>query len=136
MGFVQLLTAAIAANNPPTAVRTVASITTVAGSNILEGERVVIFDQKKHQIFEFDKGGTQTDFSRSLNVFRVAVTGLTADQVRDALVTAINASGLDVVAVSGGAATVTITANRPGANSISISETVANGTFAVSITTA
>lgn len=136
MGFVQLLTAATAANGAPTAVRTVASITTVAGASLLDGERVVINDGKKLQIFEFDKAGVQTDFSKSLNALRIPVTGLTADQVRDALITAINGAGLDVVAASGGAATVTITHNRPGANFITISETVANGGFAVSITTA
>lgn len=141
MGAIQLLgvlggVGVTSANGLPTAVKTVRTITTVAGSSLLEGERVVIDDSKKHQIFEFDKGGTQTDFSKSLNVIRVAVTGLTADQVRDALIAAINGAGLDVVAASGGAATVTITANQPGANSIQLSDTVAAGGFAVANTTA
>lgn len=143
--FIQLLPAAgiTSANGPPTAVQCVASITTVAGASLVDGDRIMLSDGKQTRIFEFDNDGKATDYSLgSLNLggpnnkILVTFTALTADQVRDALITAINGAGLDLVASSGGAATVTITHNRPGANNIMLSEQVANAGFLVSITTA
>jgi hypothetical protein len=136
MSRLTLLNGIAAANGAPTAVTTVASITTVAGANLVDGERVLVADGLKIQIVEFDTDGSLTEAAALVNAVRVAVGGLTADQVRDALITAINGAGLDVVATNGGAATVTITANRPGANTITISETVVDAGFAVAITTA
>lgn len=146
MAFLSLVTGITAANGAPTAVQTVASMTTIAGASHVDGERFEIYDGKLDtlRIFEFDSDGQAKDRTLGslapngpLNVVLIDITGTpTADQMRDRIITAINGAGLDLVAVSGGAATVTITHNRPGANNISIFEQVANGTFAVSITTA
>lgn len=128
---VQLLSAATATNSPPVATAEVLTITTVASSALVDGERVLIRNGGATRIFEFDDDG-EASIAGSLLIDMSA--GLTANQVRDALITAINAAGLDVVATSGGAATVTVTANRNGPGTIFASETVTDGTFACAIT--
>lgn len=144
MAFLQLLNGITAPNGAPTAVACVASMTTIAGASHVDGERFELSDGKGQlRIFEFDSDGQSKDRSLGslanngpLNVVLIDITGTpTADQMRDRIIAVINGAGLDLVAVSGGAATVTITHNRPGANNIFIAEQVANGTFAVSITT-
>jgi hypothetical protein len=137
MAYLELLNDVTAANGQPTAVKTVRTITTVAGASLVDGERVTIDDGKNGiRIFEFDTDGVLTPTVKNLNGIRVAVGGLSADQVRDALIAAINGAGLEVVASSGGAATVTITATLPGAVSFSVGETVVNAGFVVANTTA
>lgn len=131
--YINLLTNVAAANGAPTAVATVGTITTIASSSLVDGERFVIFDNKELQIFEFDSNGAATDTSRNPILINIA-SALTAAQVRDAIITAINGAGLDVVATNTGAAQVTVTHLRHGANGFAISETVANAGFIVAIT--
>lgn len=120
-------------NGIPTAVKATGSITTVAKASLLSGEKVVIGDGRGVTLeFVFDLTGSAVTLAT--NQRRVDVSAdTTADQVRDRLITVINTSSeLRVTASSGGAATVTLTNDFPGTDgNVTVTETVANGTFAV-----
>ncbi len=128
-----LLSAATATNGAPVANST-GSITTVAVASLVDGETFTIRDKARVFTFELDVNGTGVTAGRvQVNVS----TDTTADHVRDRIVTAINASECDVTAASGGAATVSITSDTVGAEgNLTMTEAVANGTFAVSTTAA
>jgi hypothetical protein len=134
--FVRLLTDATATIAAPTAVRRVVTITTVAAASLVDGDRFTVQDRTGAiKVFHFDKDGSVPTFPA--NQIRVDVSAaLTADQVRDALIAAINTNGIDAVASSGGAATVTVTSNEPGADTLTVTENVANAGFIVAVTTA
>lgn len=108
------------------------SITTVAGSLLVDGETVVLDDGRNAPVtFEFDSDASvvETDTLRA-----VAFTGGdTADQIRDALITAItNAPTLNIGASNGGAGLVALTDSRVGlAGNNAVTETVTNAGFVV-----
>lgn len=110
------------------------SITTVAQANLLDGEQFVISDGTQTLTFEFKVTATYAVSSPSIAVDVSADT--TADDVRDTIIGVINGlSDFDVSAASGGAATVDLTNDNPNlapadAN-VAITETVADGGFAV-----
>lgn len=120
-------------NGIPAAVKATGSITTVAKANLLSGEKVVINDGRGMTLeFVFDLTGSAVTLST--NQRRVDFSADTsADNVRDRLITAINAAWeLRVTASSGGAATVTLTNDFPGAQgNITVTETVVDAGFAV-----
>jgi hypothetical protein len=133
MSVVQLLSAATATNSAPVATAT-GSITTVAVADLLDTETFTIRDKNRVFTFELDVNGTGVT---SGNVQVNVSTDTTSDHVRDRIVTAINASECDVTAASGGSATVSITSDTFGPDgNLVMTETVANGTFAVSTTDA
>lgn len=145
MSFLQLVNGITAANGAPTAVQAVNTITTVAGASLVDGDRFTIDDGKTVRIFEFDTDGQAKDRGLGslapngpLNVILIPFTGgLSADQIRDLVIAAVNGAGtLDVVASSGGAAAVAVTHNQPGANNVRVFETVANAGFTIAVTTA
>lgn len=124
-------------NGAPAAVKASGTITTVAKASLLSGEKVVISDGLGHTVeFVFDLTGSAVTLAA--NQTRVNVSAdTTADQVRDRLIAAITTArgsqwGIKVSAVSGGAATVNVTNDYAGAHgNIAMTETVANGGFAV-----
>lgn len=114
----------------PTGVAATGSMTTVTGANLVDTETFTLDDGVNPPVvFEFDSGGGITG--------DVAVTftgGDTADQVRDAVIAAVDGVGATLLidASDGGAATVTFTADRQGtAANQTITETVAATGFAV-----
>ncbi len=118
-----------AANNPPVATPATGTITTVASANLVDGtDFFMLSDGLIQKRFEFDKNA-----ATSVNAIRIDVSAvLTADQVRDAIIAVMNQSGLNVVATSGGAATVAITNLLPGPRgNINMFEGVADAGFAV-----
>src|SRR5215471_9549309 len=141
MSYLQLLNGITAANGAPVATSDVVTLTTVAGASLVDGERFTIDDGRTVKIFEFDSNGRSKDSDLNslavngpLNVTLIDISGTpTATQMRDRIIAAIG--GLDVTAVSGGAAAVTITSNRPGAT-LKVTEGIANAGFTVVVTTA
>jgi len=106
------------------------SITTVAGSSLIDGETVTISDAMTTMVFEFDSNGVWT-----VGNVRVPFTaGDTADQVRDAVITAINqftGTLFSIEASSGGSGLVNLinrVASGTSANN-TITDTVAAGGF-------
>lgn len=129
MAIQTLLSAVLAANGVPTAVKAVGSIQCVAGSSLVDGERVIVPDGTSRMIFEFDTDGLLS--APALHAIRIPVSGLTADQVRDALVAAINGCGLKLTAVNGAAGELNLTNKEHGPNNVPIRETVVNAGFTV-----
>lgn len=129
----QLLQALAAANGAPQAVRATMSITTIAKANIVDGEGFTLHDYwGKPYFFEFDTNGVVAAGS-----IRVDISAdVTADNVRDRIVSTINALAgqLGFSSASGGAATVTNTQDFPGAegNKGGNSDTVVDAGFVVS----
>jgi hypothetical protein len=114
------------------------SITTVAGSALVIGEAFFLKDGKGAEV-EFRFVSTTAGFPFSETLRPVVFTGSdTADDVRDTIIAAINATrGLNVLANNSGAATVGLT-NREGGthgNVTPTADTVVDGTFAVSAMT-
>jgi hypothetical protein len=87
---------------------------------------VTIHDGTSAYVFEFDKNGSFTDI-------QVNLSGLTtANEVRDALISAINGSAIEVTASNGGAGIVALVNDTVGgAGNVTITETVANAGFIV-----
>jgi hypothetical protein len=112
------------------------SITTVAVASLVDAEYFTLTDGRGTvKVFEFDKTGNGVTAGR-VSVDVSALT--TADQVRDAIVTAVNAqatgaSPFGITAAANGSATVALTATVFGtAGNVTATENVANGTFAIS----
>lgn len=110
----------------------VGSIATVAGASLVDGEVFVINDGTNPAVtFEFDSNASvvQTPTLRAVTFSGAS----TADQIRDAIISAINnAPALNIIAESGGAALVKLTNKNPGtAGNQTITETVVNAGFVV-----
>lgn len=106
------------------------SITTIAGSLLVDGETLVLDDGFIPSItFEFDDDGSVASGNRAI----AFLSGDSADDVRDKIINVINtAPGLQITAINGGAATVTLTHDVVGTvGNIALSETVANAGFIV-----
>ncbi len=108
------------------------SITTVVGSALVDTETFVLDDgANAPTTFEFDSGGGITPGNVA-----VAFTALdTADQVRDAIIAAINGvvAGLAITASPGGAGLVSLVNDAVGvAGNVAITDTVAAAGFVVS----
>jgi len=109
----------------------VASITTVAGSALVDGDYLTIeYDAGLTVPIEFDLSpGDGTSGGRVPYVF---TAGDSADDIRDGLITILNgAVPASLTASSGGAATVSIVLDTPGAVGGTLTENVAAGGFAV-----
>lgn len=132
----QILNGAIATNAPPVAVKAAASITTIVAANILEGETFALQGADGGcTVFVFTKtAGVYVDRGYGAPRHPVSLIGaVTADDVRDRIITAVNEdSATLIVASSGGAATVALTQGRfgPTGNTVT-AETVANAGFVV-----
>ena len=106
------------------------SITTVAVASLVDGETVTIGDGVTSEVFEFDVAG---DGVAGGNISVDVSTLVTANDVRDALITAINGTGLEITASNGGAALVNLVADNYGTGpNVAITETVVNAGFVVS----
>lgn len=108
------------------------TITTVPVANLLDGETVTLNDggYLGAVVFEFDVTGDGVSGSN----IPVDVSALTtADQVRDALISAITGvAGFEITASSGGAASVALVNNYEGYHgNVTSTTTVADGGFAV-----
>lgn len=111
-----------------------AAITTVAAASIVDGDYFTLCDGVNTVVFGFKKTA-----SYAVPATRVTldITGATtAANVRDVIIPAVNNSVLDVTAVSGGAATVSLTNDNQNIsaalqNNTNNSENVANVGFAV-----
>ena len=108
------------------------SITVVGGGSLVDGETFTLDDGvNPATVFEFDSGGGVS----GANVAIAFTGGDSAGTVRDAVIAAINGvvGGLLITASIGGAAVVTLTADRSGTQSNqTVTETVANVGFIVS----
>lgn len=126
---VRLLNAATATNGPPSNTLASGTITAVAGASLVDGETFTIFNRRGVKVtFEFDSNSSYT----AGNVPVVFAGGDTNAQVATAIAAAISgvaSLGLSAAAVG---AVVTSTARQPGAGwNAGVTETVVNGTFAV-----
>jgi len=106
------------------------SLTTIAKASLVDGETFTIGDGRNTPvIFEFDTVGTGV----AVGHVQVDVSGDTsADDVRDTCIAAINGvgTGLKITATTGGAATVTLTADDYGSyQNVTITDTVTNVGF-------
>ena len=128
--MLRLLNAVTATTSAPAVAFATGTITAVSGANLVDGETFTIqlTNRGLSVTFEFDSNS-------SVTAGRVAVTfagGDTNAQVATAIANAI--TGATALAMTAGAvgATVTVTANNPGSTwNAGVTETVANGTFAV-----
>lgn len=105
-----------------------ASITTVAGAVLVDGDYFTVNDGTTAYVFEFDNNAAVTGG-------RIPVTFVgteDADAVRDLVISAVNGTAIVATATSGGAATVTLAMDVPGVAGGSLSENVTDGGFAVS----
>jgi len=118
-----------ASSNPPRAIPATCSITTVASASLVDGEIFQLWDGNKMWTFEFDKNGVIV--GETPGRIRIDVSAvLTADQVRDAIIAAINSTGGLLLASSGGAATVSVRNKQPGTHGNGNNlETVVNAGF-------
>lgn len=114
--------------------RASATITTDAVANLSDGETFTIDDGENSVTFEFI---VTAGFPVASPNVAVDISGVTtADQVRDVISVAVNASILNVLAGSGGAGTVSLlntNQNQPTAdqNNSNNAETSASATFAI-----
>ena len=108
----------------------VGSITTVAGAALVDGDYFTIKYDGGEVPIEFDLSpGDGTTDGRIPYVF---APGDTADQIRDGLITLLNAAApTKLTASSGGAATVALVLDTPGREGDTNTENVGDGTFAV-----
>jgi hypothetical protein len=108
------------------------TITTVAGSLLVDGETFVLNDGVNPAVtFEFDSNASVV---QSNTLRAVAFTGGdTANTVRDTIITAVStAPVLNITATSGGASLVNLVNDTTGhAGNVVITETVAAGGFIV-----
>lgn len=90
------------------------TLTTNAGGATNDGDTFVLDDGVNPAVtFEFDSNASVTESPTLRQV--VFTGGDTADQIRDAIITAVtNAPTLDITAANGGAATVSLTNDRTG----------------------
>ena len=109
----------------------VGSITTVAGASLVDGDYFTIEYAAGLTVpIEFD--ATPGDGTTGGRVPYVFAPGDTADQIRDGLITLLNtAAGTQLTASSGGAATVSLVLDTPGAAGGTNTENVAAAGFAV-----
>lgn len=116
----------------PTDAQATGTITTIAGSLLVDGETFVLDDGVNPAVtFEFDDNGSVVP---SATLRPVNFTGAdTADQVRDAIIAAVNtAPVLDITAYNGGAAFVVLWNDNGGtAGNQTITETVVDAGFIV-----
>jgi hypothetical protein len=117
----------------PTDAQARGTITTIAGSLIVDGENFVLSDGVNPAVtFEFDSNASvvNTATLRAL----VFTGGDSADTIRDTIIAAVNAAPtLNVTASSGGSALVNLINDTGGtAGNVSITETVVNAGFIVS----
>ena len=124
---VQLLSGVTATNGAGSMAR--GSITTVAVANLVDTETFTLDDGLTPKVFEIDKAGDGVTAGRvQVNVS----TDTTAGDVRDRIITAINASGLTMTASIGGAAVVALINTVVGtAGNTTSAETVADAGFVV-----
>jgi len=112
-------------------VAAVGSITTIVAANISDGEDFILDDGVNPAVtFEFDKDDSvvETDTLRQVNLFGLT----TADQVRDAILAAIeDAPLLGISASNGGAATVSLVGFPGTASNVAIVENVTDVGFVV-----
>jgi hypothetical protein len=100
----------------------------VAG--VLDAETVTIDDNvNAATVFEFDTDSSVTGGNVAVDIS----AAVTANDIRDALITAINGvgAGLAITASSGGAATVSLVNDDPHITGAALAETVAVGGFSV-----
>jgi hypothetical protein len=111
------------------------SVTTVAGANLIDGETIVVDDGVNPPVtFEFDDDNSVVETNTLRKV--TFTSGSTANDVRDAIITAItNAPALDIDASSGGAGLVSLISVIVGVptttGNVAITTDVADGGFAV-----
>lgn len=129
------LTAWLLANvSDASGTKATAAITTVTVANIADGDFFTLNDGQQSVVFGLKKTAA---YAVPATRVTVDVTGLvSANDVRDAIITAVNGSDLDITASSGGAATVTLTNDNQNQtlarqNNSDNSENVANVGFAV-----
>ncbi len=104
----------------------VGSITTVAGSDLVDGDYFTLNDGGAY-VFEFDNNAAVTP-----GRIGITFTGAeTADQIRDLIVIAANLALTAATAVASGAATVGLSMDTPGVAGGTNSENVANAGFSV-----
>jgi len=124
-----LLNAATATNSPPSNTAATGTITAVAGADLVDGETFTIKSRRGITVtFEFDSNS-------SFTAGRVPIVfggGDTSTQVATAIAAAISGAASLGLSAVGAVATVTSTARLPGPEwNAGVTETVANGTFAV-----
>lgn len=107
----------------------IGSITCIAAASIVEGSSVTIDDGSTIYIFEFD-----TDASITGGSVQVDLSGATtSDDVKNALISAINGTGIQITASDGGTGLVSLVHDVVGGvGNVTITTTVAAGGFAVS----
>lgn len=89
------------------------SITTVAVASLSDGEGFILRDGHINPVrFAFDVSGAYTPPAGTVEVDVSAL--VSADDVRDAIISAVNGSSLNLTASDGGAATVTLTHDFEG----------------------
>jgi hypothetical protein len=125
----RLLNAATATNAPPSNTLASGTITAVSGASLVDGETFTIQSRNGATVtFEFDSNSSYT--ARRVPV--VFAGGDTNAQVATAIATAISGVASLGLSASAVGATVTMTARLPGPEwNAGLTETVANGTFAV-----
>ena len=102
------------------------SITTPAATSLVDGETFTIDDGPTTVVFEFVIGGG----SAAAGNVGITLTGTeTNDQVRDAIVSAINGSALDITAAPGLAGVADLTSDIYNSSNVAIVDTVASGSF-------
>lgn len=126
------LMAIVKTTNVAVAAKATGTITTTLAANILDGETFTLDDGiNTPTVFEFDK---VPDGVAGTNVVVDISAAVTADDVRDAIITAITGVGgtLAMAATSGGAATVNLENDTVGQHgNTSQSETVVNAGFVI-----
>lgn len=124
----RLLNAATATNSPPANTNATGSMTAVSGANLVDGETFTIRKGGIVVTFEFDSNSAYT----ANNVPVVFAGGDTSTTVAAAICTAINSVASLLILATNVAAAITLTATVPGSlGDSSLTETVANATFAV-----
>lgn len=112
------------------------TITTIAATLIADGSTFTLDDGTNAggpngngiYVFEFDKNASVS----GTNIAVTIVDGQTADQVRDAIVSAVNGTVIGITASSGGSASVALVNDVVGgAGNATITETVADTGFVV-----
>jgi hypothetical protein len=112
------------------AIAAVGNITCVAQANIIDGETVLISDGINELVFEFDKSVV-----RGVNPGNISVDiydAVTAQDVRDALKTAIDNSILEITTANNGTDGIDLTQDNAGIDGNKLlEETVADASFTV-----
>lgn len=124
-----LLNGATAVNSAPSNTAATGTITAVAGSALVDGETFTITSRRGARVtFEFDSNSSYTAGNVQV-AFTAGDTNATVATAIAAAISGVASLGLSSAAVG---ATVTNTARLPGPEwNAGLTETVANGTFAV-----